>query len=107
MRTLTFGPARHSRNGTAYQSQRWRKLAKWVLRRDHRQCQIRGPGCTSLATQADHIIPSDLTGEGPLFWDPANLQAACATCNRRKWAGVGAPPELRSPLVRDFTRREP
>lgn len=107
MKTLTFGAPPRNPGRRRYNSSRWKRLSKQVIIRDHRQCQIRGPGCLGLATQADHIIPSDLMGEDdPLFWDPDNLQAACAPCNRRKWAGVAEQP-IRSPLIRDFSRSRP
>lgn len=56
---------------------RWcRKLGAWVP-----HCQIRGPGCTHRATHVDHVV-SPL--EGGSWFDPPNLRAACASCNKRK-----------------------
>jgi 5-methylcytosine-specific restriction endonuclease McrA len=43
-------------------------------------CPVRGPRCTVRATTVHHIVPSSLAPER--FFDPTNLQAACATCNR-------------------------
>lgn len=62
----------------------WPKIRRQVLERDHYQCQIQGPRCTHVATDVDHII-SWLEGGAP--FDPANLRAACPTCNRgrTKW----------------------
>ena len=49
-----------------------------MLDRDRWTCQIRGPRCTHGATCVDHIV-ARADGGAPL--DPANLRAACATCN--------------------------
>ena len=57
---------------------RWPKVRRSILERDHYQCQINGPRCTSIATTVDHIIP---VLQGGAWWDPANLRAACAKCN--------------------------
>ena len=51
------------------------KLNKWVLHRDGYRCRIQLPGCTLVATVADHINP-----DGAWF-DPTNLRAACRDCN--------------------------
>jgi 5-methylcytosine-specific restriction protein A len=56
----------------------YRQLRQWVLARDRHQCQIRGPNCTHVATQVDHIVAR--ADGGPVF-DLANLRAACRTCN--------------------------
>lgn len=37
------------------------------------------PGCTSLATLVDHIIPHK--GDTALFWDRANWQPLCTHCH--------------------------
>ncbi len=55
----------------------WKRLRQAVLERDGFVCQLRLPGCTGLATQADHIVAGD-------DHSLANLQAACAHCNAAK-----------------------
>lgn len=65
-----------------------RRLRLAVFVRDRYVCQLRLPGCTTDATQADHIRPAHLYGHGL-----DNLQAACASCNRKK----GEPEELTDP----------
>lgn len=50
-----------------------------VLARDGYRCQIRGPKCTVVATDVDHIVSWRHGGE---LIDPSNLRAACPTCNR-------------------------
>lgn len=56
----------------------WPKVRKAVLERDGYVCQIKGPRCTQVATQGDHIIPI-LQGGAP--YDMDNLRAACKNCN--------------------------
>lgn len=48
-----------------------------ILDRDGHLCQIGLPGCTGHATEVDHIVPGD-------DHSPANLQAACTSCNAAK-----------------------
>lgn len=47
-----------------------------VLQRDGHRCQLRLPGCTTIATTVDHIRDRTTAGDGP-----DNLRAACAPCN--------------------------
>lgn len=56
----------------------WRKVRAAVLERDGGVCQIRGPECQGTADQVDHVVP---VGYGGARLDPANLRAACRTCN--------------------------
>ncbi|WP_091076767.1 HNH endonuclease [Microlunatus sagamiharensis] len=53
-----------------------------VLSRAAGQCQIKGPGCTRLATIDDHVVPLSLGGSLGLH----NRQAACKTCHDLKTA---------------------
>jgi len=55
----------------------WRGVRLLVLRRDQYRCQIRGPRCTTVATQAAHIVPKSQGGTD----HPDNVRAACAPCN--------------------------
>ena len=50
---------------------RWRRA---VLRRAQGRCEVGGPDCTGVATQADHIVP---VAEGGDPFDVANGQAIC------------------------------
>lgn len=54
-----------------------------MLKRDGYVCQLRLDGCTGTATVADHVLPAALGGRN----EPSNLQAACASCNRKKSNG--------------------
>ena len=56
----------------------WRKVRLVVLARDNHLCQLKRHGCTTHATQVDHIIP---VSEGGQLLDPSNLRASCAFCN--------------------------
>ena len=62
-------------------TRRWRRLSKAIVQRDGGWCQLRYEKCRSRATTADHIVRPE---EGGAFWDPANLQAACVSCNVAK-----------------------
>lgn len=55
------------------------KLRAAVLHRDGYRCQIRLPGCTTVATTADHVAPRETGGDGL-----DNLRAACMGCNVRR-----------------------
>ena len=59
----------------------WQRIRRTILERDQHLCQINGPGCTTHATQVDHITP---VAHGGQWWEPSNLRAACATCNNRR-----------------------
>lgn len=62
-----------------YNTQRWKLTRLLVLRRDNYKCHW----CGAVATQCDHLR-SPIEG-GPVF-DPANLVAACRTCNASRGA---------------------
>lgn len=61
-----------------YHSGTWSRVRKLVLERDRHICQINGPRCKGEATTVDHIIS---WRHGGAWYDPANLRAACGTCN--------------------------
>lgn len=63
----------------------WRKVRRYVLARDSHTCQIRGPHCRVHADAVDHIVA---ISAGGARLDPANLQAACITCNSSKRHGL-------------------
>lgn len=56
----------------------WQKVRKAILERDANTCQIKAAGCTTTATEVDHIVPLMLGGRR---LDPTNLRAACKHCN--------------------------
>jgi hypothetical protein len=62
-----------------YSTKAWQVLRLAVLRRDGYRCQIQGRRCAGIANTAHHILPSSTHPH--LFFDPANLQAACKPCN--------------------------
>lgn len=59
-----------------------------VLARDGHRCQIKLAGCTTIATQADHIQPRETAGDGP-----DNLRGACAWCNNSRGEPGRADPD--------------
>jgi 5-methylcytosine-specific restriction endonuclease McrA len=61
-----------------YADAAWRAVRQRILRRDGYVCQIKGDKCRGRATHVDHVV-NVLDGGARL--DPANLRAACASCN--------------------------
>lgn len=90
-------------HGGRYDDTHWRTTRRHILDRDSHTCQIQGPGCTTYATEVDHIIP---LAAGGARLDPTNLRAACKHCNaarssqqrREKWRG-GSDPESHLPPI--------
>ncbi|RKF24131.1 HNH endonuclease [Micromonospora globbae] len=64
-----------SRSWEGGSTRAWRKLRAWVLNRDSHRCQLRLPGCTTIATHVHHLRGKQ-HGD-----DPTYLAAACAHCN--------------------------
>jgi 5-methylcytosine-specific restriction endonuclease McrA len=62
-----------------YSTAAWQKLRRLVIARAGGVCEVRGPRCTFIATSAHHRLPSSQFPQE--FWNPANLQASCASCN--------------------------
>lgn len=77
----------------------WRRL---VLAASGGQCQIRGPRCTGLATEADHIVP---VTRGGAEHDPANGQGACHACHQAKTNAEAAEGRRLAATRRPRTRR--
>jgi 5-methylcytosine-specific restriction endonuclease McrA len=48
-----------------------------VLARDGYRCKIRGPRCTGVATEVDHVVLKSQGGRD----EPPNLRASCVACN--------------------------
>lgn len=71
--------------GSGGTTHRWRKLRPLVLARDGHTCQINGARCTGTATTVDHITA---LADGGAMYDPANLRAACLTCNASRAGGT-------------------
>jgi 5-methylcytosine-specific restriction protein A len=72
---------------------RWRRLRLRVLDRDDHLCQIRGPKCTRVASQVDHIIPAEYGGED----SEENAQSVCRSCHNAKTTAQHSPlPNTRS-----------
>lgn len=58
----------------------YRKDTARVLARCGHRCEIRGPNCTGVATEDDHIIPKSAGGSDAM----SNRRGACATCHGEK-----------------------
>jgi 5-methylcytosine-specific restriction endonuclease McrA len=71
-----------------YSTASWQKLRRAVLAHYGHMCQVEGPRCTGYATTVHHLIPSSQAPE--LFWEPANLVAACGRGNSGDGARVAA-----------------
>ena len=76
-------PARMSRGAGKLHtgSKAWRAVRQRVLERDEFRCQLRLPGFTGTATEADHIVPREVGGA---LYDEGNLRASCGSCNRSR-----------------------
>jgi hypothetical protein len=61
-----------------YADPRWQTVRRAVLERDLWRCQIQRAKCTTKATEVDHIVA---VSQGGAKFDPANLRAACKSCN--------------------------
>ena len=55
----------------------WRVIRRAVLERDGYRCQVEGPNCVGVATEADHLVPKSQGGSDMM----PNLRAACRPCN--------------------------
>ena len=60
----------------------WATISRKVIARDGGECQLGLPGCTFVATTADHVVARSLGGDS----DMSNLRAACRPCNSRRGA---------------------
>src|ERR1039458_8178731 len=60
---------------------KWPQVRKQILARDSASCQIRGPKCTGLATEVDHIVSVEKGGQ---WYEPSNLRASCRNCNQAR-----------------------
>lgn len=70
------------------QDRQWRKVRRFVLRRDGFRCHW----CGHAATQADHLVP---VVQGGARYDPDNVVASCAPCNQSRGGAGGLPPRLK------------
>lgn len=67
-----------SKSWTGGSTRSWRITRAAVLARDGHRCQLRLDGCTTVATQAHHLLGREVAGD-----DPEHLVASCASCNLR------------------------
>ena len=62
-------------------TRRWSALRKRILVRDLYRCRYAYPGCTTEATQVDHVHPRNWGGD---WWAEGNLLSTCHSCHREK-----------------------
>jgi 5-methylcytosine-specific restriction endonuclease McrA len=56
-----------------------------ILERDRYTCQLRDEGCTSYATEVDHIDGIAVTGiPRPQALNPKRLRAVCHECHTKR-----------------------
>ena len=86
-----------------------KKTARRIIARD-RTCQLQLPGCTTEATQADHIIGvMDALAAG---WEPADVnyesngQGVCDSCHQLKTRGEIQRGQARAAAKRSRRRPE-
>lgn len=72
-------PRKRSPSSSVTGTRRWRKVKALVLERDGYVCAY----CGGPATTVDHVKP---VARGGAEYDPANLVAACESCNLAKGA---------------------
>lgn len=85
----------------------WRRLRAIILDRDQHRCQVpvnKGltgyQPCGERATHVDHITPKSLGGQDV----PANLRAACASCNLSRGARTDDQPSRTVRIPRQRAR---
>src|SRR3954464_587513 len=78
-------PKRFNPDHARYHGPAWRAIRQFVFIRDRATCQLRLPGCTIVATVADHIVEVAAGGSD----DPWNVRAVCQGCHNRRHAEKG------------------
>jgi 5-methylcytosine-specific restriction protein A len=78
----------------------WQQRRKRILSRDAGLCQIKGPKCTFVAREVDHIV--NKAAARARGWSDEqieadeNLQAVCPCCHAAKTRAEGGTPTLKS-----------
>jgi len=74
----------------------WQQRRKRILSRDGGLCQIKGPGCTYVAREVDHVI--NKAAARTRGWTDeqieadTNLQSVCPCCHKAKTNAEGGTP---------------
>lgn len=82
------GKAEYARTTAKGLGADWRRVRLQVLERDRHRCRY----CGDSATTVDHVVPRIRGGSD----DPANLAAACESCNYSKGARPAPAPQVRA-----------
>ena len=74
----------------------WQQRRKRILSRDGGLCQIKGPGCTYVAREVDHVI-NKAAARARGWADEqieaeTNLQSVCPGCHKAKTKAEGGSP---------------
>jgi 5-methylcytosine-specific restriction endonuclease McrA len=89
-----------------YGTGRWQRVRKYVLLRDMHRCRI-VPGCSEVATVADHIKPATLDMSDAMFYGAGNLRAACRGHNLARGIApevATTPADSSAVVTKDYTR---
>ena len=70
-----------TRSGDVRKGDTWNRARRATLKRDGYLCQLGYPGCTTAATECDHVMP--LSGGGA-WYDLGNLRAVCHSCHTQR-----------------------
>jgi 5-methylcytosine-specific restriction protein A len=78
----------------------WQQRRKRILSRDGGLCQIKGPGCTYVAREVDHVI-NKAAARARGWTDEqieaeTNLQSVCPGCHKAKTKAEGGTPHPKS-----------
>ena len=80
LRVAGFSRCYCPQHGRRISARPWRRKIAAVLERDGHRRRLRLPGCTGVATTADHIRRARDGGGDEL----SSLRASCEACNRRR-----------------------
>jgi 5-methylcytosine-specific restriction endonuclease McrA len=85
-----------------YRTKRWERIRLRVLNRDGWACRV-VQGCPKPATVADHVIPVYDGMPDSLFFDPANLRAACRNHNLARGLTEDLVPVSTAVVTKDYS----
>jgi hypothetical protein len=92
------------RSDRRYGSQRWRKLAKEIVKRDV-WCYV--PDCPFPARLADHVWPTTIDTPDVDFFNRLGLRGSCWGHNRIRSWGIGVGDADSKPRPSTFPRPKP
>lgn len=77
-------PWENKREREFLKTAQWSRQRRRILHRDNNDggCQLRFEGCTLIATQVDHKVPTWYTDQEEV--DDDDLQGVCESCHQKK-----------------------